>query len=198
MCNLYNLRVSRKELIAYYEANDAFRHDMEKDYVSPGREGAVVTQREGQRNLEQMNWGFPPPANAKGPVVNVRNYTSPFWRSAISTPARRCLVPATRFQEWSMSPDPATGKKRPYWFSVPSQPIFSFAGIWRPTEAGGVFAFLTCGYDGNPDAHVVGKVHPKAMPVILHPEDYDRWLSGTVDDAISLAYPFPSQLIFAE
>jgi putative SOS response-associated peptidase YedK len=33
------------------------------------------------------------------------------------------------------------------------------------------------------------------MPVILHPEDYDRWLSDPYTDACSLAQPFPSQLM---
>ena len=31
------------------------------------------------------------------------------------------------------------------------------------------------------------------MPVILHPEDDDGWLSG--DDAEKFAVPFPSQLM---
>jgi hypothetical protein len=31
------------------------------------------------------------------------------------------------------------------------------------------FDFLTCGYDGDPTAHLVAKVHhPKACPIILH------------------------------
>jgi putative SOS response-associated peptidase YedK len=32
------------------------------------------------------------------------------------------------------------------------------------------------------------------MPVILDPDDYDRWLDGGTDDACSLAVTFPSQL----
>ena len=38
-------------------------------------------------------------------------------------------------------------------------------------------------------------LHEKAMPVILQPEDYDRWLDGEVADAWSMAQPFPSQLM---
>ena len=33
------------------------------------------------------------------------------------------------------------------------------------------------------------------MPVILHDEDYDRWLDGDVDEVCSLASPFSSQLM---
>lgn len=92
-----------------------------------------------------------------------------------------------------------TGKKRPHWFSVPSRRVFSFAGAWRQTDKGLVFAFLTCGYDDdNPGAHVVGRIHPKACPVILHQEDEDRWLHGEVEDALGLACAFPSQLMLVE
>jgi putative SOS response-associated peptidase YedK len=42
---------------------------------------------------------------------------------------------------------------------------------------------------------LVAPLHPKAMPVILQREDYDRWLDGEAADACSLAQPFPSQLM---
>lgn len=194
MCNLYGIRVSLGEYLAHFQAieDERSRLAIEKDYVSPGKPGYVVCDEGGKRVLSTMNWGFP--FNGK-PVTNVRNYNSPFWRSALATPARRCLVPVDEFQEWSVQPMPGTGKKQPFWFSVPSQPTFAFAGIWRPAEPDPVFAFLTCGYEGDPANHLVGAIHPKACPVILHPEDYDRWLRTDLDDAISLAAPYPSQLM---
>jgi putative SOS response-associated peptidase YedK len=137
-----------------------------------------------------MKWGIPLPPTGK-PVTNVRNLSSPFWRSMLKDPARLCLVPVTDFCEWSGE----KGSKREHWFSLPSAPIFSFAGIWRPTLDGNAYAFLTCGYDGDSSTHIVGAIHEKACPVILHEEDEDRWLSGEVDDVCSLATPFPSQLM---
>lgn len=90
-----------------------------------------------------------------------------------------------------LSPDPATGRKRAEWFTVPSQQMFAFAGIWR-TEPGGtnIFAFLTC--EPNP---LVGAVNANSMPVIVQPEDYDRWLSADYEEAVAMAVPFPSQLM---
>lgn len=203
MCNLYNLKVGRTELLAYYDAKDAFHGQIEKTYVAPGREGITIAAKDGVRQLYRMHWGWPNPRSG-APVVNVRNYQSPFWRSALANPERRCLVPFTDFQEWTVSPDPETGKKRPHWFSIPSRPIGTFAGIWRPSEAGPIFAFLTCGYSDSADKsveamaaaeHVVGSIHPKAIPVILHDEDFDRWLTAPIDDALKLATAFPSQLL---
>jgi len=194
MCNLYGMRASRDEVRAYFRATDDWRRDVEveKDYVAPGKPGYVVREEAGARVLDTMVWGFPFQGR---PVTNVRNYTSPFWRSALQDPARRCLVPVTEFQEWSIEPDTDTGRKRPHWFALPSRPIFAFAGIWRPAEPAPFFSFLTCGYEGDPATHVVGAIHPKAIPVILHEEDYDRWLGAELDEALSLACAFPSQLM---
>jgi putative SOS response-associated peptidase YedK len=152
----------------------------------PKREAYVVRKEDGARCLDIMSWGFPPPPKSRAPVTNVRNLSSPFWRGALETPERRCLVPVTEFCEWSGEP----GSKKEHWFSLNDEEIFVFAGIWRPTEQGRAYAFLTC--EPNP---LVEPIHPKAMPVILHPEDYDCWLDGDVDSACSLAAPFPSQLM---
>ena len=197
MCNLYNIKATRAEFNAYFSSTDDWRHELavEKDYVSPSRPGFVVREADGTRLLGAMSWGFPPPPGVKSAVVNVRNYASPFWRTALAKPERRCLVPVTEFQEWSVEPDPLTGKKTKHWFAVPSRSIFAFAGVWRSTEQGAAYAFLTCGYDGDPAGHVVGAIHPKAMPVILHEEDFDRWLQSPIDEAIPLACAFPSQLL---
>ena len=154
--------------------------------IFPRRRGWVVRNGENGRVAEAMVWGFPPPAQATGPVTNVRNLASPFWRSALADPARRCLVPANEFCEWQGE----KGAKVARWFSVPSQPTFAFAGLWRPIEAGAAYAFLTC----EPNA-VVAPIHPKAMPVILHPEDHERWLAAPMAEAVALAAPFPSQLM---
>ena len=153
---------------------------------------AYVVRREGDdRLLNVMSWGVPlkmgsgPPK----PVTNVRNLTSTFWRSMLVKPERRCLVPFTEFCEW----EGEKGEKIARWFSVPSQPITSFAGIWRPSEDGPVMAFLTT--DPNP---LVAPIHPKAMPVLLNEEDEAKWLEAEWDEAQELVQPFPSQLMRVE
>lgn len=156
--------------------------------VWPRRPGYVVRQENGQRIVDTMCWGVPLKMNGKRPgtsvtkyITNVRNLTSPFWRTTLASPAHRCLVPFTKFAE----PKP---EREEHWFSIPSRPVSAFAGIWRESEVGRVYAFLTCA----PNA-LVAPLHPKAMPVILEEDSYNAWLEG--EDAQSLALSFPSQLM---
>lgn len=189
MCNLYSVRTTLAALMAAFAATLEAADDppsLDAD-IYPKALTPVVRAVDGARRAETMRWGFPPPAGARAPVTNVRNLHSPFWRAALATPARRCLVPASRFCEW----EGEAGAKRKRWFAVADRLLFAFAGVWRAMDDGPpAFAFLTC--EPNP---LVAPIHPKSMPVILHPEDHDAWLTAPLARAIELAAPFPSQLM---
>lgn len=195
MCNRYRMTASRAEIAARYGYPVVVEPEtLPPPELFPKKPAWIVLQEDGTRILEVASWGFPHHVkSASGkvlekPVTNVRNYTSPFWRTAMANPERRCLVPFTAFSEYG--PGPAGGKPL-HWFDVPSRGIVSFAGVWRHLEGGRrAYAFLTC--EPNP---VVAPIHPKAMPVLLHQEDEERWLSCSFDDAIELAVPYPSQLM---
>lgn len=157
----------------------------------PKRMCWVMRQDDSSRVLDIMRWGVPltmkgPKGPVTKPVTNVRNLTSPFWKSTIGKADFRCLVPVTDFCEW----EGETGAKHGRWFSVPSRPIFAFAGVWRPSETGKSFAFLTC----EPN-ELVRPIHAKAMPVILHDEEFDGWLSADYASVCDLASPYPTQLM---
>lgn len=156
----------------------------------PKRPAAIVRNGDKGAQFDVMQWGVPLTLPGKRPgttitkhITNVRNLSSPFWRSMLAKPERRCLVPFSQFAE----PKPNAGRVE-VWFSVTDAPVAALAGVWRPSDLGNVFAFLTC--EPNP---LVAPIHPKAMPVILLFEDYSRWLYG--EDAATLAVPFPSQLM---
>lgn len=163
----------------------------------PDKPAWILRGTDTGRTLEVMRWGFPhsvpskrdPSKKIEKSVTNVRNLNSPFWRSALANPARRCLVPFTAFSEYGQQRDQA-GKLPLHWFTVPSRAIVSFAGIWRPSETGAVFAFLTT----EPNS-LVAPIHPKAMPVLLHDDHEQRWLTAPIEEALMLAAPFPAQLM---
>ncbi|MES2903693.1 MAG: SOS response-associated peptidase family protein [Pseudomonadota bacterium] len=191
MCNLYTMTATVDEMRRMFGPFDGDRANLPTyDEIYPGRAAPILRRStEGALKLETMTWGFPGPAAARGrPVTNVRNLDSPFWRSALDNPERRCIVPVTSFCEWTAEPDPLTKRKSKVWFGLHERhdPLFAFAGIWRPGEGGPFMAFLTC--DAN---QTVGVVHPKAMPVMLTAQSAVHWLSHPREQACALAVPFP-------
>ena len=191
MCNHYQNHPEAIPTWQDYIGTDAGpRFSETRIDIWPKYQAPIVRVDQGAKILDSMQWGVPLTMKGKRRgttvtkrITNVRNLSSPFWRSMLIHPGHRCLVPFTRFAE------PRPGAEREEcWFMVKEAPLSAFAGIWRASDEGNVFAFLTC--EPNP---LVRPVHPKAMPVILQPDDYDRWLAG--DDAEALAVPFPSQLM---
>jgi len=188
MCNLYRMTSNVEAISRLFATADTSINLPQFPAIYPDREAPVVRQTGDARRIEIMHWGFPPPPGVARSVTNVRNLASPFWRSALANPERRCLVPVTSFCEWSAAPDPETKRKRQYWFGMADAAPFAFAGIWRPAPEAGEparMAFLTCA----PNA-LVGAVHPKAMPVIIARDRYGDWLDAPYDAAVSLAQPF--------
>lgn len=186
MCNLYRMTSSADAIAQLFRpldtggANVPPLHEIFPDYAAP----VIVAGADG-RQLVSMRWGWPPFGQVKRPVTNIRNLASPMWRSALADPARRCVVPVTAFSEWSAEPDSVTGRKRKHWFALRGQELFGFAGLWRQTPDGPRYAFLTC--EAN---ELVGRVHPKAMPVILDtPDEADRWLSVDGEAAAAMQCP---------
>lgn len=189
MCNLYRLDVPANQIALAFGA-DAGADPWPGDYVAPGKPAPVIIRsRDGARHIVPRLWGVPPPpkvaAEGGRPVTNVRNLASPFWIGTLRHTEFRCLVPVTSFMEWGG----AKGARTQHWFTLPAQGLFAFAGIWRDSEVPS-FAFLTT--DAN---RLVGAVHPKAMPVILQPDDHEAWLTAAWPDAQALVAPYPSQLM---
>lgn len=159
------------------------------DYVAPGRPAPVIVpdSRGGPRRyLRPKLWGVPPPPRGTQPITTVRNLSSPFWVGTLRHPELRCLIPATSFAEWSGT----DGARHQRWFALAGRPLFAFAGIQRQSDDWPSFAVLAT----DPNS-LVERYQPNAMPVILHPEDHERWLTAEWRDASQLVAAYPSHLM---
>ena len=186
MCNLYRMTSAADAIAQLFAPLDTGGANIPPLHeIFPGYAAPVIVAGDCGRRLTNMRWGWPPFGSVKRPVTNIRNLASPMWRSALGDPARRCVVPVTAFSEWSADPDPLTGRKRKHWFALRNTELFGFAGLWRPTPDGPRYAFLTCAAN-----ELVGRVHPKAMPVILAtPNEAARWLRVDGEEAAAMQCP---------
>jgi len=205
MCNHYRQAILKGEKIAGWSIDQFSEikipvrfHNMLPD-VFPDREGMVIHLVDGEPVVDAMRWGFPPPPNAGAYyVTNVRNVASGFWKPWLKV-EHRCIVPAAQFAE----PDPEKPKPRAErWFARSDGAPMFFAGIWRTWDGDRgpkskpvsgphkIFSFLTCPPNG-----VVEPIHPKAMPVILQPEDVMTWLTADPKDALKLQKPLADEAL---
>ncbi len=123
MRNRYRMTEAQIALAARYGVAGSFPpdHTIPPPELFLDKPAYVVRQKDSARLVDVMGWGFPhkvpgkqidkatgKPVLLDKRVTNVRNYTSPFWRSALANPERRCLVPFTSFSEYGLGP---TGKR---------------------------------------------------------------------------------------
>jgi putative SOS response-associated peptidase YedK len=152
--------------------------------TAPTEAAGVVQVRDGKRVLTPMKWGFTP---SSGIVINARSETV-LQRSLFKDAAehRRCLVPANGFFEWESRSKP----KQPWCFRRNDGEPMALAGLWRESQGVEQFVLLTC----EPNEHVA-QLHDRMASVIL-PEDYELWLEGDIEDALTAArIPYPDELM---
>lgn len=198
MCNLYTTKASAAEIASAFGARMQTNFNAGEGEVYPGGIGMVVREEGGERLLQSMTWGFPLAMKSKvtgqpikpKPVNNIADLTSFMWRFVAPKPEHRCIIPLTGFCE----AEGEKGAKTRTWFGIHDRPIFAWAGLWKQSaEWGPVYSGLMT--DCN---EAVRPVHDR-MPVLLHEEDLDLWLRGSLEDVMSFQERcFPDELIRME
>jgi putative SOS response-associated peptidase YedK len=153
---------------------------------------------DGSREMLLMRRGLVPwftkqLSDVKGiSTINARAETvpkAPTWRDPFRN--RRCIVPASFFYEWKKL-DAKT--KQPYAIGDTDSPMIGFAGLWdawKDPQGQWLQSYSIVTTEAN---GLMSQVHSR-MPVILHPRDYDRWLSREITEQppIDLMRPFDSE-----
>lgn len=196
MCGRYALYAPHSQLRARFNLQDNDPDLAPRFNIAPTARVPVIRQNaDSVRTLELARWGLvpswikpgddmPQPINAKVETAAIK----PMFRHAFR--ASRILVPANCFYEWKG----VAGQKDPYLIRMRDQGLFGMAGLLERHEGPGgpeiTFAILTT--TANP---LVATIHDR-MPVIVRPEDYDRWLAPDnrdVESLLAIAGPYPER-----
>lgn len=156
--------------------------------IAPTQQAAVLAARGDGLALRKLRWGLVPgwakDIRIGAKAINARSETvdsKPMFRAAFKK--HRALVPASGYFEWRVEQG---GVKQPYFIHAPDDRLLMFAGLWsawRPekdAEPIKTFTILT----GSAGA-VAGQIHAR-QPVMLAPQSWQAWLTGSPDAAKSV------------
>lgn len=197
MCSRYQTPEAAEMARAYRTGLPDLGHI--KSTIYPGYQTPVLINAYGDgAKIESRFWGFvlnlpgkkdPTKAvskilqNAVSETVHEKRTFSKAWREG-----QRCILPATRFFE------PVEGEFKA--IEDPDRSIISIAGIWNeqtynenPVQA--------CTMLTTKPNQWMEKYHDR-MPVILHPDDVEEWLSPDTnpEQAKKLCRPWRGSLVF--
>jgi putative SOS response-associated peptidase YedK len=142
---------------------------------APSQKLPVITNAE-KGKLSYFKWGLIP-FWAKDPkigyrLINTRAETiteKPSFKSAFKK--RRCLIPANGFYEWRKDEN-----KTPFRITVNEDELFAMAGLWESWKDGEGKKVHTFSIITTTPNSLMESIHDR-MPVILQPEDEERWLT---------------------
>lgn len=176
MCGRYNLIATGQQIMDHFRLLSLPVH--KPDYnIPPGQKILAVVQLEdGSNGAVNLHWGLIPSwakdRAISSHLINARAETlteKPSFKKAYRH--RRCLIPATGFFEWHAT----EAGKQPYHIHRQDNGLFAFAGIWEHWEHERETVY-SCSIITTAASNKMTPIHDR-MPVIIMPDDYNRWLN---------------------
>ncbi|WP_054957238.1 SOS response-associated peptidase [Paenibacillus dakarensis] len=196
MCGRFTLTVTWEELLSRFliDPDSVSPFHAPRYNIAPTQMVAAVIHDGERRRMGQLRWGLVPSwakdAAGSAKMINARSetleekpaYKVPFLR-------KRCLIPADSFYEWQRTP----GGKKPHLIGMKDGSIFSMAGLYDMWTAPDGSKLSTCTVITTRPNPLMEDIHDR-MPVILRPEDEERWISRNTsrDELKRLLVPFPA------
>ena len=178
MCGRYTLTKPIKTIESHFKPARISLKYFPSFNIAPSQISAVVTQK---FEVMGMKWGLVPSWAQNNEIgnklINARSETlneKPSFRDSLKN--QRCLVPADGFIEWK--------EKKPYYIRFKDHRLFAFAGLWSTWDSGEKplhsYTIITTEADKT-----LYSLHSR-MPVILHPENYEKWFFNDSNSLTSL------------
>ena len=199
MCSRYNLTAPPEAVRALFAATG--EADFPPRYnIAPTQPALIVRNGpDAQRELVLVRWGLIPswakePNQIKTTLINARAESAagkPSFRGPLRH--RRCLVPATGFYEWTGRP----GAKQPHHMTPRDGSLMALGGLWEHwlgADGSELETMTILTVEANQS---MARLHDR-MPLIIQPDDFDRWLDcrpGTAEFIQDLMRPAPEDFL---
>jgi putative SOS response-associated peptidase YedK len=164
--------------------------------VVPGTDIPVIRLIGGERVLSPMRWGLIPCWAKDGKIghkminaIAETVATNPAFCSSYKS--RRCLIPADGFYEWRSDIEPV----QPYYIHRRDGAPIGFAGLWETRNVEDEIV-ETCAIVTTESNDMMAQLHDR-MPVILAPENFDRWVAGPTEEVGTLLVSCPYEWLKA-
>ena len=192
MCGRYTLTITN--MADYFKAGQGTLEFTPSYNIAPTQTVPVVLTLSGERTVTPAKWALIPswakdPAQLKTNLFNARSETAA-EKASFKGPLRykRAIIPASGFFEWKREGT----RKTPHYIQLAGGEPIGFAGlydVWRDE-------LLSCTILTTSPNELMATLHDR-MPVILSPEDYDRWLDPSmtnVSDIEDLLRPYDGEM----
>jgi putative SOS response-associated peptidase YedK len=199
MCGRFTLtdpNAALAQLFAAVPANDL--PEGPRYNICPTQDVAAVVSEDGARRLLPLRWGFLPhwyKSPTDGPLlINARAESiaeKPAFRAAAR--ARRCLIPASGFYEWTLAGEGPKPARLPWYIHAAAGGPLAMAGVWQVWERGEEW-LVTCAVVTCAANAALAALHDR-MPVFVQPADFALWLGEAGPGAARLMRPAPDSLL---
>jgi len=202
MCGRFTLTVDADSIQTHFPWLEHIPHQIAPRYNIAPTQPIAVVPNDGRNAVDHFVWGLIP-FWAKDPsignrMINARSETLAEKNSFKNAyKRRRCLVLADGFFEWANIAGQKA--KQPFYFRMEDGAPFAFAGLWEEWNSpeGSQLKSATI-ITTEPNA-LVKQVHAR-MPAILHPADFQLWLSMEEHPPAALQHllaPYPAEEMVA-
>ena len=200
MCGRFAASASTEDIIETFAIDEVVDEPLPTFNAAPTDPVPAVVERldketrQAVRKLVTPRWGLVPSwakdARGGARMINARAETvaeKPAFRKAFA--ARRCLIPADGFYEWTPTTGP-TGKpaKQPWFIRTPGEGPFVMAGLyefWKDPGLAGEGAWLTtCTIITTQATDALGHIHDR-MPMTIARDDWASWLDPHLTDPLA-------------
>jgi putative SOS response-associated peptidase YedK len=182
MCGRFTQNYTWEEVHDFLNVFGAPSNVQPRYNIAPTTSIDVVRQGEQGRELVRVRWGLVPffwkkPLKDLPATFNARAETvaeKPMFRNAFQK--RRCIIPASGFYEWTGG----KSDRQPHLFTAADgSPVLAFAGLWDQWRDATGETLLSATIIVSGASEWMTAYHDR-MPVLLRPDNFDAWLSGTL------------------